>query len=216
MTWIVLETIKKNKRSYCRVQCTCGNLAEVRKDWVESKRSKECKSCSSKRTAATYGMPSSFKGIKDFSKTHFSSIKIGADKRGISFEVTLEFLWDLFLKQDKKCALTGQLITLVPSTHKSNPDWVNITASVDRIDSSVGYIESNVHWVHKDINRFKNNYSMQKFLSMCQMVCHHVNPDPSVLNGETLGTKEQRLGGEEPTNNPPTSARHPTMDDDIV
>ena len=41
------------------------------------------------------------------------------------------------------------------------------------------------------------------------MLDKHGNPDLSVLNTFKVGTKEQRLGGEDVTNNPPTSAQHP-------
>lgn len=37
----------------------------------------------------------------------------------------------------------------------------------------------------------------------------HGNPDPSVANEIKVTTTEQRLGGEDSTNNPPTSAQHP-------
>jgi len=44
------------------------------------------------------------------------------------------------------------------------------TASLDRIDSSKGYIEENVHWVHKRINVMKGNMSEQEFLNFCEAV----------------------------------------------
>ena len=37
------------------------------------------------------------------------------------------------------------------------------------------------------------------------------NPDPSMLNGNIVNMKEQRLTGEESTNKPDTSAEHPWM-----
>lgn len=209
MTWTILESIKKNKRTYYKVQCNCGYIGERRKDWVDSKRTIMCKSCSAKRTASIYGMPSSFKGIGGVSKTHYSAIKTGAHRRNIDFNVSIEFLWNLYLKQNKQCALTGVDITLVPKIKNSNVNWDIINASLDRIDSSKGYEEDNVQWVHKEINRFKNKYNMIDFLTMCSLVVHHVNPDPSTLNSKLVGVKEQRLDGEELTNKPSTSAQHP-------
>lgn len=41
------------------------------------------------------------------------------------------------------------------------------TASLDRIDSSKGYIEGNVQWLHKDINRLKINYSDEDLIQIC-------------------------------------------------
>lgn len=209
MTWTILNQLSKNKRRYYTVQCNCGYVGERRKDLVDSGRTTECKVCSTKRTSRNYGMPSNFKGIEGLSMTHYSHIKNGANKRGLSFSVSINFLWELFVKQKGKCALTGVDLVLVPKIKNTNANWSIITASVDRIDSDKGYEENNVQWVHKEINRFKNNYSMLDFLSMCSLVVHHVNPDPSVVNANIVTTKEQRLEGEEATNNPSTSAQQP-------
>ena len=209
MTWTILESIKKNNRTYYKVQCNCGYVGARRKDWVDSGRTTECKSCSAKRTASRYGTPSRFKGVGGLSMTHYSAIRNGAERRNIPFEVSIDFLWSLYIKQNGKCALTGVDITLVPKIKNSNVDWDIISASVDRIDSTRGYTEDNVQWVHKEINRFKNSYSLVDFLTMCSLVVHHVNPDPSTLNANLVGVKEQRLEGEYASNNPSTSAQQP-------
>ena len=46
----------------------------------------------------------------------------------------------------------------------------NITASLDRIDSSKGYIEGNVQWVHKRVNLMKGNMSTENFIEWCNLV----------------------------------------------
>jgi hypothetical protein len=47
------------------------------------------------------------------------------------------------------------------------------TASVDRIDSSKGYIKGNVQWVHKTINKMKWGYSQGEFIEFCEAVVKH-------------------------------------------
>ena len=37
------------------------------------------------------------------------------------------------------------------------------TASLDRIDSSKGYTEDNIQWVHKDVNQMKMDLPEQRF-----------------------------------------------------
>jgi len=44
------------------------------------------------------------------------------------------------------------------------------TASLDRIDSSKGYIEGNVQWVHRKINMMKQSYTQEEFIELCQAV----------------------------------------------
>ncbi|MGW4243051.1 hypothetical protein [Nocardia sp. NPDC004722] len=44
------------------------------------------------------------------------------------------------------------------------------TASLDRIDSSVGYAPNNIQWVHKSVNRMKSDFGEAEFISICQAV----------------------------------------------
>ena len=213
----ILEEVKHKKRWMFKTQCDCGKIEIKRKDWVISGRTTSCKSCASKRTAKRYPPPINFQGVGGLSKTHYSSIKHNALRRNISFDVSLEFLWRLFEKQNGLCALTQLPITLLPLIKNSNVNWDVISASVDRIDSTKGYTEDNVWWVHKEVNRLKNNYSVEELVSWCKLIVNtHGNPDPSTGNANQVPVKEQRLDGEEATNNPSTSAQHPKLDEDIV
>ncbi len=207
----VLEEVKHNKRLMFRVQCDCGKVEIKRKDWVIKGRTTSCKSCASKRTALKYPPPINRTGYAGLSGTHYLSIKSGASRRGIPFSLTAEFLWKLFEDQKGLCALTDTPIILTNKIKNNNVDWDVITASLDRIDSDKAYEMGNVQWVHKTVNRLKNNYSLEELLYWSRLLQEkHGNPDPSVLNAIEVSTKEQRLGGEDVTNNPPTSAQHPS------
>jgi hypothetical protein len=215
----VLEEVKHNGRLMYKTQCDCGRVDLKRKDWVISGRTTSCKNCASKRTAVNHPPPVNRKGCDGLSGTHFLSIKNGALRRGIAFDLTPDFLWGLFQKQEGLCALTGVPLVLKALIKKQNVDWDIITASLDRIDNSKGYFPDNVWWVHKTINRLKNNYSLEELLYWSSLLLEkHGYPDLSVSNAELVDTKEQRLGGEEATNNPPTSAQQPNacMAEDIV
>ena len=74
----------------------------------------------------------------------------------------------MFLKQDKKCALTGY-----PLHFGRNRNTPETNASLDRIDSSKGYKENNVQWVLKDINRMKWQYNTDYFVKLCKLVAKH-------------------------------------------
>lgn len=182
----VLEEVKHNKRLMYRVQCDCGRIDIKRKDWVISGRTTSCKNCASKRTAAKYPPPVNRTGCCGLSGTHYLSIKSGASKRDIPFDLSAEFLWNLFESQKGKCALTGVDIILVNKIKNNNVNWDVISASLDRKDSSKGYTEDNVQWVHKTINRLKNNYPLEELLYWSKLLLdYHGNPEPS-LSGDTL------------------------------
>jgi len=145
----VLEEVKHKGRLMYKTLCDCGRVDIKRKDWVISGRTTSCKNCASKRTAVNYPPPNNFQGIGGLSKTHFSYIKHGADLRDIPFDLTIEFLWNLFQQQKGLCGLSGIPLILVPSIKSSNVNWDIITASLDRINNDKGYTEDNVWWVHR-------------------------------------------------------------------
>jgi hypothetical protein len=206
MTWKILEEVKENNRSMYKVQCDCGKVEVRRPHHVHSGRTKSCKSCSAKLTVSKYPMPVHKTGYAGLSGTHYASIKSGAKRRGIEFSVEPKELYELYEAQDRSCAITGVPILLLDVVHKNNPDWGIITASLDRIDSSKGYTPGNVWWVHKRVNRLKNDFSMDELLYWSQaIVKKHGNPEPSGSGDTTDGatTRDRVLRD----SNIPTSAQ---------
>ncbi len=174
MTWQIVQEVSHKKRRFLEVVCDCGYTGLRRKDWVLSGRSTCCKRCSAKQTAKDFGMPNNSKLVGLITGTFFWHIRNNATRRSLSFEVTQEDLMALWDKQDGRCALTGQPLCISTKIVKHAPDYENTTASLDRIDSSLGYTKDNIQWVHKEINRFKNNYSMEQFKSMCKLVTDYL------------------------------------------
>lgn len=97
---------------------------------------------------------------------YFYSLYDGAKKRNIDFFITIDFLWELFEKQNKKCALSG--LELYFPKYGDKPTLQ--TASLDRIDSNKGYIEGNVQWVHKHVNYSKWELNQDYFIELCKLI----------------------------------------------
>lgn len=112
-------------------------------------------------------------GCGDLSLNLFHKYRLSAYSRNLEFEITIEYAWDLFIKQNKSCALTG-LPLIFNITFKNQSDR---TVSLDRIDSSKGYIEGNVQWVHKLVNYFKKNMPNDMFIEMCNLISNKNNID---------------------------------------
>ena|ERR1035437_228002 len=157
--------------------CECGNKTEVRGSDLISKKVKSC-GCYHSETSKEniklahkkYPKSYGFKGIEDLSGGYLSQIKHGAFIRGFEYSISKEYLWDLFLKQNRKCALTGLDIYFGIYGNKKQNGGRNQTASLDRVDSTRGYVEGNVQWVHKDINNIKQDYSMKELLNYCKLI----------------------------------------------
>jgi hypothetical protein len=109
-----------------------------------------------------------WKGYEGISASDFGKIKSHAEERNIPFNITIEEAWNLFVKQDRKCALTNLPIKFRSSTMIWDGD-----ASLDRIDNSGGYTAGNIQWVHKDINKMKMNFTEEKLIEYCKLICKH-------------------------------------------
>ena len=99
--------------------------------------------------------------VGELTLSKFNRIKSKSMIRKIEFNLTIEYLWNLYITQNRKCAITGNELPNI------------LEASLDRIDSSKGYIEGNVQWVHKTINLMKMDLSESDFLKWCQTVVEH-------------------------------------------
>jgi len=110
----------------------------------------------------------SWKGYGEIPGQYYCKIKHGALGRHLTVAVSLQYLWELFLKQNRRCAITGQILEF----SKYYKDDALATASLDRIDSSKGYIEGNVQWVHKNVNMAKKSLSDVDFIKLCITVAN--------------------------------------------
>lgn len=141
----------------------CGEDQDyLRKTYaVESARlEKLCKKCSNRKT------DNSHRGFYEAVRlSWFTKVRISAETRGISFDIEVEDVWAMYVSQDKKCALSGLPI-----------GWSDIgqihTASLDRIDSSLGYHIDNCQLLHKDVNMMKQSFSQERFVELCELVAN--------------------------------------------
>jgi hypothetical protein len=146
---------KAKKEWYVQVRCECGKEEWVRIHSLRQRKADLCTNCRSKGERSP-----TFIGYKDMPGRLMSRIKGSASARvhtkdTIDFDA--EYIYNLFHSQKGKCKITG--ISL---------DWD--TASLDRIDSSIGYTKNNVQWVHQVVNKMKLNMSDTEFISWCKLI----------------------------------------------
>jgi len=160
-----------HKSSYWLCQCDCGGITEVARSNLkrgENGKRGGVKSCGCLLIQPTGPDSEHWVGVGELPNTLFSKIRRHAKRRKIHFALTIEYLWDLFIKQTRQCALSGLTLTFPSNCQDMRKG--NFTASLDRIDSSKGYIVDNVQWLHKDVNMMKQQYSVDYFVKMCQLV----------------------------------------------
>jgi hypothetical protein len=110
----------------------------------------------------------SWKGHEDISGKYWETCRRSAERRKLEFAITPEYAWEIFTQQKKCCALTG-----LPLQFRTKSDMTDGTASLDRIDSSKGYVKGNVWWVDKKVNTIKWDLPLDIFLKTCRLVAEH-------------------------------------------
>jgi hypothetical protein len=149
--------LDKRQNTYWLCRCECGGQKITRSYTLSSGA---CRSCGCVRPASVRK-----RVIGELTATRWGITR--KNPRRLEFTITQQDAWDLFLKQNRRCALTGVLLTL-PEHCK---DISN--ASLDRINSSKGYIVGNVQWVEKKVNMAKQNLPEDEFIELCRKVIAH-------------------------------------------
>jgi len=155
------------KKVECRVlcRCSCGFENDITAHSLVSGASKRCWKC-----GYSNGMEKnpSWKGYNEIPYSWFSKYfeRKGQNRNKRSGNITIQQVHELWISQDKKCALTGLPI-----------DWIKredgVSCSIDRINSDGEYTIDNIQLVHKDINLMKNHFDQDYFIEMCRLVCQN-------------------------------------------
>lgn len=153
-----------NQHQYTsKCQCDCGKIKEIPTHRIVKGVIKSCGCFANK--LKKHGL---FKGYEEIYGNFWKDIQHEAKIRNLEFNITIEQIWDLFIKQDRRCALTGLELQFKTTSQSSDG-----TASLDRIDSSKGYTMDNIQWIHKDINRMKWDMDENKFVNYCKLIAEH-------------------------------------------
>lgn len=154
----------KNGNAIWQCLCKCGNNTQVKSINLTKNLTKSC-GCRKNK----YGHKNPlYKGVADLSGGRWAKIVHHAKERGLLMNISVDEGWSIFIKQNKKCALTGMSICFGSKSNK-----IETTASLDRIDSSKGYIKKNVQWVHKRVNILKGNLPQKDLLKWCNKIVKH-------------------------------------------
>lgn len=142
----------KRSRSKCKKCIAAHNHAKYLENMADSRKRKE---------KIRYNL--------EYQKKHtfryrVQSAKRRATERGLSFDISEEFIKDLYQRQDGKCHYSGLEFSDVTKHY----NW-----SIDRIDSSKGYTQDNVVLASSIVNTMKNDLSMTDFLTVIQRIVDH-------------------------------------------
>lgn len=152
----------------CKILCECSCLKTRRLVSVFTLlkgTSTKCIACVGKAKLGCNNP--AWKGIGEVCSKILNRTKIPEERKALSKA------WD---KSNGKCSLTGRDI------------YLGDNASPDRIDSSIGYVEGNIQWVHKDVNIMKNMFDNDYFITMCHAVSRNCENPNVTKNKKVFGS----------------------------
>jgi len=173
----VIEFVKREKhpkhncyKHYYMGRCECGKEKEFLRQNLITGHTKSC-GCLKRRIGS---VNPTFSGSGEIGSSFWWSVKRHADTRNLIFEISAQDAWDVFVSQKGMCALSGLPLSLNQGRNPVTKSTMK-TASLDRIDSEIGYVKGNIQWVHKDINKMKMNLTEDRFKELCRLVSEHQN-----------------------------------------
>lgn len=183
--FVVLKRSEKATKSHdvhwvCK--CSCGTIKDILSGTLKNGTTKSC-GCL-RRDFGTWnrGLKGEkshvYRGYKGIPRQFYTELKSNARRRKLEFNLSIDYIWNLLEKQNFKCKISGISIE-IPSIYRLN---LTNTASLDRIDSSKGYIEGNVQWVDRRINFMKQRMSDNEFIEVCEEVVKYQKEIKDQLN----------------------------------
>lgn len=115
-----------------------------------------------------------------FPERRFSYFLRNCRKRFKECTITLNDLQEQWERQNGICPYSG--ISLVIPTYERNHNNLIYSASVDRIDSSKGYIPGNIQFVSTCINYMKNMMSDKDTKYVCKRIAEHFYSEGTILS----------------------------------
>lgn len=159
------------------IECTCNQcgikfdkpINEYNRLVKFDKKTFCSRSCSGKANYNNFGdKVNRVPPINTYRANPFKYYLRNAKKRYKDCDLDIEYLEELWNKQQGICPYTK--IGLILNSHsKRNLDF-RFTASLDRIDSSIGYIKGNVQFISTAINYMKNTMTHSQTIEFLTLI----------------------------------------------
>lgn len=135
------------------------------KNWFRNGKDRQCKECKKqqyiKRRLANRGK----KDLNRLLLERYHGILERAAKKNLECSITLDYLRELWCKQNGLCAISN-----IPMTYIFNNGRIPTNISVDRIDSSRGYTRDNIQLVCMAVNQMKSDLDDNTFYDICAAI----------------------------------------------
>jgi hypothetical protein len=151
----VRRNLKLGRSNYCSLKCS-GKVNSKHLD----------KSGNVDNFKGKIGRRDEYTGLRE----HLNRVK----KRNKDYNITLDDLLTQWNEQKGICPYTG--IKLVQPKDATDEIIYN-KASLDRIDSSLGYIKGNIQFISASANYAKSSMTHEEMITFCKLIANHWGKD---------------------------------------
>lgn len=124
-----------------------------------------CKECFTKRQKSHNHSLDDDRKLDKCLRWRFLSARDRARRGGLDFNLTFEYVKNLWKEQDGKCALSGIQMTFLLQDGR-----IPTNVSIDKIDRLKGYVQGNVQLVCMACNQMKSDLSEDELYYFCQQI----------------------------------------------
>ena len=158
-------------RTYITLICSVCGREFSRLASIERSNRKSFKNVCCSRACSSKIQHSSEASLKKRLYYQLSQAIRARDKE-VGEDVDEDYLLEVWNEQQGRCPYSGQELILKP--HRNRGIRIPNQASVDRIDSSLGYIRGNIEFVSLIANMAKNVWSKNDVIEFCKEVTENV------------------------------------------
>lgn len=160
--------------STCKIPKNADEFGRDKKNKYRDFKANICKGCNNIKSQERLSNYSKENNLEYYlSRLYYGvSDRVRAEKwksrfNDAEFKLLKNDLLELYIKQDGKCALTGIEMSYITGARKG---VIYNNASIDRIDSSLGYEKRNIQLVCTIINLMKHTLSQEELLFYCTQI----------------------------------------------
>ena len=210
--WTVIKLVRREaggKAHWWLCRCTCGQERAVRGSSLRAGRST---SCGCAQIDAVRKLDQAERpGLMSLRvpDLYYRAIAHGAARRRLEFNLDHQGIQALLESQGGRCALSGLPISFDWTRGAKGTLARSTTASLGRIRSAEGYIEGNVHWLHKDVCFMKQRYGQGYLINLCTRIAEHCAQTPLDISDQDRGRALASYMGDKRDRRPKEAAHVP-------
>lgn len=153
----------------CGQYLSLDNFDINQEGWYRSNKDRHCKKCKHLQYKKRIELDHNRISLDRVLMSRWQGILERAKKHGYLIDFNYDYLKELWVLQNGKCAISG-----LDMTYELFNGRIFTNVSVDRIDSNKGYTKDNIQLVCMAVNQMKSDMSTEELLYFCeQIVCNN-------------------------------------------